>query len=366
VTTARDAGAYRLWVGTVKGMFRFVSDDRVEWRLAGMEFVGTPVHALAYDPAAGVLYAGVNSVFYGPSVRRSRDLGASWETDGAHGGIAYGGDDPERVTAVWALCPAGDRLYAGVEASGLFVSEDGGDGWRELTGLRAHPTHELWNPGNGGKCLHTVVVDPFDPERLYVAASAGGVYRSDDGGGAWTPVNRGIRADFLPADQRYPVAGQCVHKLAATAAQRGRLWLQNHGGVYRSDDGGESWHDVGAVLPSDFGFGVVAHPRLADTAFVVPLTAPERGRWSPGERLAVYRTDDGGAAWRPLDRGLPGGAYVGVLRDAFAADGDATLGLYLGTTGGEVFASPDEGERFAPVATRLPRVLAVRAARVAP
>jgi photosystem II stability/assembly factor-like uncharacterized protein len=349
-------------VGTMKGVFRFRSRDGVSWRPEAPRLTEGTVHTTAYDPARKILYAAANSYFYGPTVRRSTDLGETWD-QGVQ--LAYGPDDPEKVTAIWSLQPAGDTLYAGVEASGLFASDDGGDTWREVGSLRAHPTHDTWNPGAGGKCLHSIAVDPHDPNRLFVAASTGGCYRSDDRGASWRPANRGVVVLFAPDDQRYPESGQCVHRIALTAGRKDRLWLQNHGGVYRSDDGGDSWQTVGEGLPADFGFPVVAHPRRADTAFVAPLTA-DMARWSPENQLAVYRTDDGGATWRGLRRGLPAPTYTGILRDAFCADGAEPLGLYFGTTSGSVFASLDEGETWTEVANQLPRVLSVRAVREAP
>ncbi len=348
-------------VGTYKGLFRFASPDRVHWEALGPVLRGTSVHTTAYHAPTGTLFAAANSVFYGASVRRSRDGGETWDRGGE--GLAYGADDPERVTAVWSLAVADEHgpgtLYAGVEASGLFRSADGGDSWAEVAALRRHPTHEVWDAGFGGKCLHTIAVDPHDPEVLYVAASTGGIYRSGDRGDTWTPVNQGIRAEFMPEGQQYPDAGQCVHKFGLSAVQAGRIWLQNHGGVYRSDDAGRHWARISEPLPDDFGFPVVPHPRRADAAFVVPLTSTLE-RWYPEERLAVHRTDDGGQTWTRLDAGLPEHAYSGVLRDAFRSDTQDPLGLYVGTTNGELFASADEGASWARIAERLPRILSVQ------
>lgn len=347
-----------LLVGTAKGLFRFHSSDRKTWETLGPVLTGSPIYAAAYSDRSRTLFAGANSVFYGPSIRRSSDLGETWDLGGA--GLAYASDDPEKLTRVWSILPddATGIVYAGVEASGLFRSEDGGDTWAEISSLRDHPTHELWVPGNGGKCLHTVAVDPFDAETLYVAASTGGVYLSGDRGAHWEPANRGIDAEFMPEDQRYPEAGQCVHKFALSRTQRGRLWLQNHGGVFRSDDGGALWHDISQGLPDNFGFPVVGHPLHGDTAFVVPLTSSME-RWVPEQKLRVYRTDDGGEHWRPLGEGLPEHSYDSVLRDAFRGDEESPQGLYLGTTSGSVYASADEGESFATVAEHLPRILTV-------
>lgn len=344
-----------LFIGTAKGLFRYQTSDRRVWEALEPVLVGEPVYTSAYNPETGTVYAGVNSEFYGPSIRRSRDWGETWDTGGS--GLEYAADDPERVTRVWSIRPAGDHiLYAGVEASGLFRSTDEGDTWAEVRSLREHPTHETWEPGYGGKCLHTIALDPFHPQRLYVACSAGGIYRSDDAGDSWRPINQGISCEFMPEGQQYPQSGQCVHKFWLSPTLEGRIWLQNHGGVYRSDDGGESWAYVGGTLPSDFGFPIVGHPVDPDRAYILPL---ERSpRWSPNHVLTVYRTRDGGGAWEGLHNGLPQ-AFTGVLRDAFTADNRDPLGLYVGTTSGAIYHSPDEGESWYLVAQHLPRIYSV-------
>jgi len=348
-----------LLVGTAKGLFRYQTEDRRDWQALEPVLLGDPVYTSAYNPENGTLYAGVNSEFYGPSIRRSRDWGDNWDTGGS--GLEYAGDDPERVTRVWSIRPAGERLiYAGVEASGLFRSTDGGDTWAEVRALRQHPTHETWAPGYGGKCLHTIAPDPFHPNRLYIACSAGGIYRTDDRGDHWRPVNQGIRAEFMPEDQQYPESGQCVHKFWLSPVLEGRIWLQNHGGVYRSDDGGDSWTCVGDPLPSDFGFPIVGHPTDADRAYVLPVQ--RWPRWSPDNVMAVYRTLDGGRQWERLQNGLPQPSFSGVLRDAFTSDSRDPLGLYFGTTSGEVYHSADEGESWHLVAQHLPRIHSVVAA----
>lgn len=318
--------------------------------------IGTPIYTSAYSPGNDTLYAAVNSEFYGPSIRRSHDGGATWDTGGT--GLAYPPDDAERVSRIWAIRPAGGGLiYAGVEASGLFRSNDAGDTWDEVRSLRQHPSHATWNPGYGGKCLHTIAPDPFEPRRLYIACSTGGIYRSDDAGDSWRPINRGIQAEFMPEDQQYPESGQCVHKFILSPCQKDRIWLQNHGGVYRSDDGGESWHGLGASLPSDFGFPILTHPQDPDRAYVIPLIG--WGRWFPDNVMAVYRTMDGGGHWERLHQGLPEAVYNGVLRDAFTADDASPLGLYFGTTSGTLYHSADEGETWALVAQHLPRIYSV-------
>lgn len=348
-----------LLVGTAKGLFRYHSLDRQQWQALGPVLAGTEVYTSAYDAQSDTVYAGANSVFYGPSIRRSTDWGEHWDTGGT--GLEYAVEDHEQVTRVWSIRPAGQRVvYAGVEASGLFRSDDGGDTWKEVRALRQHPTHETWGPGFGGKCLHTIAVDPFNSERLYIACSAGGIYRSDNLGESWQPINRGIRADFNPEDQQYPESGQCVHKFWAAPSRPGRLWLQNHGGVYRSDDGGDSWIDVGGPLPSDFGFPVVGHPTDPDRAHVLPVV--DWPRWPHDNVLAVYRTSDAGLSWEALTNGLPGDVFSGVLRDGFTGDLKTPQGLYFGTTSGAVFASNDEGQHWQQVAAHLPRIYSVVAA----
>lgn len=344
-----------LLVGTAKGLFRYQSNDRTEWKALGPVLGGDPIYTSAYDAARGILLASVNSEFYGPSIRRSHDWGETWDTGGS--GLAYAPDDAERVTRVWSIRPTADVIYAGVEASGLFRSFDGGDTWEEVRALRQHPTHETWGPGFGGKCLHTIAPDPFNPDRLYIACSAGGAYRTNDRGKTWEPINAGLRADFMPEDQQYPEAGQCVHKIWVSPSQAGRMWLQNHGGVYRSDDGGDTWNDVGQSLPSDFGFPVVGDPHHPDRAYVIPLEGWPR--WAPDNILAVHRTDDAGQHWEPLHKGLPSPTYVSVLRDAMTADTRDRLGLYFGTTSGSLYHSNDSGTTWNRVAQDLPRIYSV-------
>lgn len=348
--------------GTSKGAFLFRSQAGGAFSQTGPFLAECEVNHVTLDPRDGSLLAAANSPFYGPAVRRSTDLGATWERGGE--GLAYAAGDEESVSRVWHILPGPadrpDEIYAGVEASGLFRTTDGGSTWHEVAALREHPTHVDWGAGNGGKCLHTIALDPFRPGRIFTACSSGGLYRSDDLGETWTPRNRGLRAEFMPEDQQYPEVGQCVHKFSLSPTRKDRAYLQNHGGVYRSDDGGDSWIYIADGLPSDFGFPVLAHPRHEDTAFVIPI---ERlGRYAPDGELCVWRTDDAGASWRPLRSGLADGVYVTVLRDAFSTDGHDPLGLYLGTASGSVFASLDEGEHWQEIGRHLPRILSVEAA----
>ncbi len=351
-----------LMCGTSKGAFLFHSRAGGAFVQSGPFLPEAEVNHVTWDPRDWSILAAANSPFYGAAVRRSRDMGATWDKVGE--GPAYGPDDEESVTRVWHIVPGPaehpGEIYAGVEASGLFRSGDGGETWHEVRALREHPTHSEWGPGFGGKCLHTIALDPFRPGRIFTACSAGGVYRSDDAGKAWAPRNRGLSAEFMPEGQQYPEVGQCVHKFSLSPAKKDRIYLQNHGGVYRSDDGGDSWNYIAGGLPSDFGFPVVAHPRREDTAFVIPIE--RRGRYAPQGNLTVWRTDDAGETWRPLRKGLATGVYVAVLRDAFTADGEDPLGLYFGTASGSVFASSDEGEIWQEIGRHLPRILSVEAA----
>ena len=357
-----------LAVGTMKGLFRFLSrDDGATWTLAGVDFKEEPVYTALFDDRTSTLIASPQSFFYGPQVARSKDLGETWDTSATP--PAYSESDAEKVTRLWALAKGPEDepnvLYAGVEASGLFRSEDAGGTWQEIESLRTHPTHDTWAAGFGGKCLHTIVIDPHSAGRIMIACSTGGAYRSDDGGKTWAPKNKGVRVDFAPEGQNFPESGQCVHKVAGSPSLPGRMWMQNHGGVYRSDDAGDTWQDVGQTLPSDFGFGLVTHPTRPDTAFVIPLAADEYARWGPGARLTVWHTDDAGETWAERSTGLPDPAYVGVLRDGFRGWGADPLHLALGTTSGGLYTSADEGRTWSEVAQHLPRILFVGAWSIA-
>jgi hypothetical protein len=253
-------------------------------------------------------------------------------------------------------------LYCGVEPAALFETRDAGETWSLVRGLFDHPQRPRWMPGNGGLALHTILLDPADNQRLYVAISAGGVYRTNDGGQTWTAQNRGIRAMFMP--DKSPEFGQCVHKIAMHPGRPERLFLQNHWGVYRSDNGADDWTDIGNGLPSDFGFVTVMHPRNPDCAYIVPVESDEF-RCACEGRLRVYRTRNGGASWEPLMRGLPQKrAYETVLRDAMTADSFDPVGIYFGTRSGQLFASRDEGRTWQKILEGLPSVVCVRSAVV--
>jgi photosystem II stability/assembly factor-like uncharacterized protein len=359
-----------LLVGTMKGAFLFRSSGaRDRWQMAGPWFQGEPVYAMAYEGLGGRhrLWAAPWSFFYGPSLRRSDDFGGSW-SDHTERPVRFPEGSNTELKRIWQISlPRHDRdvMYAGVEPAALFTSGDGGESWALVQGLWDHPHRPQWNPGAGGLCLHTIIRHPRDANRILVAISAAGVYRTDDGGATWAARNVGVRAQFLPEGQRYPDFGQCVHKVAAHPAHPDRLFLQNHWGLYRSDDFGDTWHDIANGVPSDFGFCMVAHPHEPDTVFIVPLES-DGFRCTPEAKLRVYRTRDAGASWQPLASGLPQEhAYETILRDAMATDTCASAGVYFGTRSGKVYASRDAGDSWSLVVDGLPQVVCVRAAVVA-
>ncbi|MDX1631731.1 MAG: exo-alpha-sialidase [Thermoanaerobaculia bacterium] len=366
-----ETGDVVLFVGTRKGAFLFRSrgDDRDSFQMAGPWFQGEPVYSVAYDDRGGRrrLLAGSASWHWGPNLRYSDDFGTSW-TDPEAIPIRFPEGSGLELKQIWQIEPGRDEdpgvLYAGVEPAALFESRDGGESWSLVRGLFDHPHRTEWQPGGGGLCLHTVLVDPEDSDRLWVAISTGGVYRSDDGGESWRPRNEGIRAEFLPEEHRYPEFGQCVHKIAAHPSRPERLFLQNHWGLYRSDDAGDTWEDVANGVPSDFGFPMEVHPHDPDTVYIVPLESDEF-RCTPEARLRVYRTRDAGESWEPLTRGLPQeNAYETILRDALCTDACEPAGVYFGTRSGKLFASSDGGDSWRALEDGLPPVLCLRAARI--
>jgi photosystem II stability/assembly factor-like uncharacterized protein len=298
-------------------------------------------------------------------IRTSDDFGATWSAPDRQN-VRFPEGSGSSLVQVWQITPGPlsepDLLWCGVEPAALFESRDGGDSWTPVRGLLDHEHRKLWQPGGGGLCLHTIVPDPANRERMLVAISTGGVYRTDDGGRCWRPRNVGVRAQFLP--DKYPEFGQCVHKVVRVQGGNGRLFLQNHWGLYRSDDWGDSWTDVANGVPSDFGFAMQAHPRDPDTVYIVPLES-DGFRCVPEAKMRVYRTRDAGASWEPLSKGLPQQrAYETVLRDALAADTHEPAGIYVGTRGGKLFASADDGESWRTVADALPSISCVKAAVV--
>ncbi|MDB1089301.1 exo-alpha-sialidase [Streptomyces sp. ACA25] len=359
-----------LAVGTRKGLFlsRRPVGRRAGpgWELEGPYFTDQAVYALAIDlrPAAGPrLLVGADSAHWGPSVFRSDDLGASWQ-EPARPAVRFPEDTGASLERVWQLQPAGpgqpDVVYAGTEPGALFRSEDGGTSFALVRSLWDHPTRRSWQPGGGGLGLHTVLTDPRDDRSLTVAVSTGGVYRSPDGGATWHPSNSGVQATFLP--DPHPESGQCVHKVARDAVHPDRLYLQNHWGVYRSDDGGGAWTSIGEGLPSDFGFPVAVHPRRAGVAYVFPLNG-DSDRVPAGRRCRVHRTEDAGKSWQSSGPGLPDAPHHGpVLRDALCTDDADPAGVYFGNRNGELYGSADDGDSWQQLARHLPDVLSVRAA----
>ncbi len=345
-------------VGTKKGVFIAESDtERKSWNLRGPFCEHWPMNHVVGDPATGTIHGGGGNEWFGPAVWKSTDLGESWTHSSA--GLAYDAAE-EPVKAVWSLHRLNGSLYAGVQPAGLFRSDDDGDSWRHLDGLRKHPSRPEWNPGGAGLILHSLLVDPDDKNRIWVGISAAGVFHTQDGGKTWEPRNRGTRADFLPEGQNYPEFGQCVHNLVMAPGGSNRLYQQNHCGMYRSDDGGASWRSIEKGLPSTFGFPAAAHPRDPDTVFLLPLNGDTAGRYVPDAKAAVWRSRDGGETWQDLRKGLPQkNAYFGVLRQAMATDRLNPAGVYFGTSSGTLFASADEGESWTTVAEHLPMVLSV-------
>ncbi len=361
----------RVLVGTRKGAFVLTSDEgRRSWQVDGPHFGGWEVYHLKGSPAdPDRIWASQSGGWFGQLVQRSDDGGRTWSPVGND--FRYEGDagtrqtwdgtpHPFEFTRVWHLEPSltdPQTVYAGVEDAALFRTTDGGATWRELPGLRTHGSGAQWQPGAGGLCLHTLLLHPTDEQRIFVAISAAGVFRSDNGGTGWLAVNKGLRSEGIP-DPDADV-GHCVHNLAMHPARPDTLYMQKHWDVMRSDDAGGSWYDVGAGLPSDFGFPIDVHAHEPETVYVVPITS-DSVHYPPDGRLRVYRSRTGGGDWEPLTRGLPQEhCYVNVLRDAMAVDRLDECGVYVGTTGGQVYCSPDGGDTWDAVVRDLPPVLSV-------
>ncbi|WP_433282216.1 WD40/YVTN/BNR-like repeat-containing protein [Pseudonocardia xinjiangensis] len=361
----------RVLVGTRKGAFVLSSDGKRErWDVSGPHFAGWEVYHVAGSPAdPDRVYAAPSGGWFGQLLQRSDDGGATWTPvgnefryEGVPGTHQWydGTPHPWEFARVWHLEPTPgdpDTLYAGVEDAALFRSSDGGGTWQELPGLREHGSGPLWQPGAGGMCLHTIVLDPRDPSRMHIAISAAGVFRTDDGGKTWKATNRGLQSEGIPDPDAE--VGHCVHNLAMHPARPDVLYMQKHWDVMRTDDAGENWHDIGGNLPTDFGFPISVHAHEPETVYVVPITSDSH-HFPPEGKLRVYRSRTGGNEWEPLTAGLPQEhCYVNVLRDAMAVDSLEDCGVYFGTTGGQVYASPDAGDTWAPIVRDLPAVLSV-------
>jgi len=345
-------------LGTKKGAFILEGDAaRKSWDLRGPFCQCWPINHVVGDAATGTIYGAGGNEWFGPAVWKSTDLGNTWTHSSQ--GLAYAeGEQP--IKSVWSLAPRNGHLYAGVEPAGLFRSGDHGESWEHVNGLRDHPSREQWQPGGGGLILHSIVPHPKDDQQIHVAISTAGVFHTADGGATWTPRNQGVRCDYLPEDQRYPEFGQCVHGLTMAPGMPERLYQQNHCGMYRSEDGGQSWQSIEAGLPSTFGFPAVAHPRDPDTLYLLPLNGDIAGRYVPDGKTAVWRTRDRGDTWQALRDGLPQhNAFLTVLRQAMAADPLEPAGIYFGTSSGALFASTDEGDHWTCIAEHLPLISSV-------
>jgi len=361
----------RVLVGTRKGAFILRSDGRRRsWSVDGPFFGGWELYHLKGSPKDPErIYASQSSSWFGQQIQRSDDGGRSWnpvgnlfEYDGAAGTHQWydGTPHPWEFARVWHLEPSlgdPDTVYAGVEDAAMFKSTDGGNKWQEMSGLRLHGSGSAWQPGAGGMCLHTILLDEANPKRIFIAISAAGAFRTEDGGDSWKPINRGLTSGEIP-DQEAEV-GHCVHRIARHPLRPEVLFMQKHWGVFRSDDAGDKWTKVSGDLPSDFGFPIAVHPHEPETIYVIPIKS-DAEHYPPEGMLRVYRSRVGGNEWEPLTSGLPqSNCYVNVLRDAMDVDSLDPGGVYFGTTGGQVYGSFDEGDTWEALASHLPAVLSV-------
>ena len=361
----------RVLVGTRKGAFVLTSDGaRKNWSVSGPHFAGWELYHLKGSPIdPNRIFASQSSGWFGQVIQRSDDGGLTWKAVGNK--FLYDGDagthqwydgtaHPWEFKRVWHIEPSltdHDTVYAGIEDAALFESKDGGISWQELSGLRKHGTGPAWQPGAGGMCLHTVLLDPANPQRIFIAISAAGAFRSDDAGLSWKPINQGLRSAHIPN----PTAevGHCVHHMAMHPARPSTLFMQKHWDVMRSDDAGDSWSEISGNLPTDFGFVIDVHAHEPETLYVVPIKSDSEHFPLDGQ-LRVYRSRSGGNDWEPLTAGLPqSNCYVNVLRDAMAVDSLDSCGVYFGTTGGQVYASANSGDSWQAIVHDLPAVLSV-------
>jgi len=365
-----NAGDALVLAGTMKGAFILRSDaSRARWDVAGPYFPGRAIYALALDSRNGRrrLWAAVNSPHWGSYLSSSDDFGRTWTESEAYA-IKFPEDTGLALKQIWQLVPGAadqpDTLYCGVEPAALFRSDDAGATWALVRGLHDHPHRPQWMPGGGGLCLHTILPDPGDARYVHVAISSGGHYRTDDGGATWQARNAGVRAQFLPPENRYPEFGQCVHKLASHPSNPRRLFLQNHWGLYRTDDRGDTWLDIANGVPSDFGFAMAVDPHDPNTVYIVPIESDEF-RCTPEGKLRVYKTTNAGASWEALTNGLPQEkAFETILRDGLTTDRLNPTGLYFGTRSGKLFGSKDAGESWTAILEALPPIVCVKTATV--
>ena len=384
----------RVLVGTRKGAFILTADGkRAKWDVSGPHFAGWVIYHLKGSPAdPNRIYASQTSDWFGQLIQRSDDGGRSWHQPGTPAGqppkpgempkaesnkFVYdtsaetgkpltthqwydGTQHPWQFKRVWHLEPSAtdpNTVYAGVEDAALFRSTDGAENWQELSGLRGHGTGPQWQPGAGGMCLHTVILDRSNPQRIYIAISAAGAFRTDDGGKTWKPINRGLRSQYIPDPDAE--IGHCVHHVTTHPSRPEVLYMQKHWDVMRSDNAGDLWKEVSGNLPTDFGFVIDVHAHEPETIYVVPIKSDSEHYVHDG-RLRVYRSRSGGNEWEALTNGLPqANCYVNVLRDAMAVDSLDQCGIYFGTTGGQVYASADAGDSWSPIVRDLPAVLSV-------
>jgi photosystem II stability/assembly factor-like uncharacterized protein len=361
----------RVLVGTKKGAFILSADGkRQNWDVSGPHFGGWEIYHLKASPVdPNRLYVSQSTGWHGQLIQRSNDGGKNWEPagnkfiyDGVPGTHMWydGTPHPWEFKRVWHIEPSltdPDTIYAGVEDAALFRSTDGAQTWQELPGLRGHGTGSRWQPGAGGLCLHTILLDPSDPNRIFIAISAAGAFRTDDGGETWRPINKGLKSTYIPDPDAE--VGHCIHHIAMNPSRPGVLFMQKHWDVMRSDNAGDLWTDVSGNLPTDFGFAIDIHAHEPETVYVVPIKSDSEHYPLEG-KLRVYRSRTGGNEWEPLTRGLPqSNCFVNVLRDAMAVDSLDSCGIYFGTSGGQVYASPDAGDSWSPIVRDLPPVFSV-------